>query len=164
MKKRAFGLMAATVALFAFAAGCTDAGQGTTQEVTEETAEGNAEANTEGTSESTTEGQIRVGSLKGPTTMGLVNLMKDSENGESLGNYSFTMETDASVLMASMISGDIDIALVPANMASVMYNKTAGIEYPHLKIYQNRGAGKRHRHKYTWGPGVCDRQSGCCIH
>ena len=121
MKKRTFGLMAAAVALFAFAAGCTDAGQGATQEVTEETSEEIDDAG-----EVAAEGQIRVGSLKGPTTMGLVNLMKDSENGESLGNYSFTMETDASVLMASMISGDIDIALVPANMASIMYNKTEG--------------------------------------
>ncbi|MCR5598705.1 MAG: ABC transporter substrate-binding protein, partial [Lachnospiraceae bacterium] len=92
MKKRTFGLMAAAVALFAFLAGCTDAGQGTAQEVTEETAEENEEV--------AAEGQIRVGSLKGPTTMGLVNLMKDSENGDALGNYSFTMETDASVLMA----------------------------------------------------------------
>ncbi|MBR4543335.1 MAG: ABC transporter substrate-binding protein [Lachnospiraceae bacterium] len=126
MKKKTLGLMAAAVALFAFAAGCTDAGQGTVQEAPQETAEETTEETTEENTESQAEGQIRVGSLKGPTTMGLVNLMKDCENGDALGNYSFTMETDASVLMASMISGDIDIALVPANMASIMYNKTEG--------------------------------------
>ena len=70
--------------------------------------------------------EIRVGSLKGPTTMGLVNLMKDSENSEAEGNYTFTMETQPDTLMAEMVSGDLDIALVPANMAAVLYNKTEG--------------------------------------
>ncbi len=69
---------------------------------------------------------VRVGSLKGPTTMGLVNLMKDSENGKSEGKYEFTMKTQPDEIMAGMVSGDIDIALVPANMASVLYNKTDG--------------------------------------
>ena len=69
---------------------------------------------------------LRIGSLKGPTTMGLVNLMKASDDGLSAGSYSFTMETQPDVLMASLVSGDIDIALIPANMASVAYNKTQG--------------------------------------
>ncbi|WP_029321760.1 ABC transporter substrate-binding protein [Butyrivibrio sp. AE3004] len=69
---------------------------------------------------------IRVGSLKGPTTMGLVNLMKASENGESKGSYEFTMATQPDELMAGMVAGNIDIALVPANMAAVLYNKTEG--------------------------------------
>ncbi|WP_026526623.1 ABC transporter substrate-binding protein [Butyrivibrio sp. VCD2006] len=69
---------------------------------------------------------VRVGSLKGPTTMGLVNLMKDSENGKSEGKYEFSMKTQPDEVMAGMVSGDIDIALVPANMASVLYNKTEG--------------------------------------
>ena len=69
---------------------------------------------------------VRIGSLKGPTTMGLVNLMKDSENGKSEGKYEFTMKAQPDEIMAGMVSGDIDIALVPANMASVLYNKTEG--------------------------------------
>ena len=69
---------------------------------------------------------VRVGSLKGPTTMGLVNLMKDSENGKSEGKYEFTMKTQPDEIMAGVVSGDIDIALVPANMAAVLYNKTEG--------------------------------------
>ena len=67
---------------------------------------------------------VKVGSLKGPTTMGMVNMMKDSEESKTEGNYTFTMETDPSVITASLVNGDIDIALIPANMASIVYGKT----------------------------------------
>ena len=69
---------------------------------------------------------VRVGSLKGPTTMGLVNLMRSMESGEAEGNYEFTIATQADELLAKVVSGDLDIALVPANVASVLYNKTEG--------------------------------------
>ena len=69
---------------------------------------------------------IRVGSLKGPTTMGLVNLMKDSDEGKAQGNYEFTMASDPSEIVASVASGDLDIAMVPANLAATLYNKTKG--------------------------------------
>ena len=67
---------------------------------------------------------LRIGSLKGPTSMGLVSLMDKEEKGEAAGSYEFTMVTDASVLVAKMVAGDLDIALVPANMASILYQKT----------------------------------------
>ncbi len=66
---------------------------------------------------------IRVGSLKGPTSMGLVNLRKAAENGELTDTYSFTMATDASEIAASLVAGELDIALIPANLAAVLYNK-----------------------------------------
>ncbi len=69
---------------------------------------------------------LKVGSLKGPTTMGLVNLMQDSENGEAEGNYEFSMQTQPDELAAQVIKGDVDVALLPANVASVLYNKTEG--------------------------------------
>ncbi len=69
---------------------------------------------------------IRVGSLKGPTTIGLVNLMKESEEGEAKGKYEFSMATQPDEILAKVVSGDLDIALVPANAAAVMYNKTEG--------------------------------------
>lgn len=73
---------------------------------------------------------IRVGSLKGPTTMGLVNLMKTAEGGNLEDKYTFTMVTDASELAASLVAGNVDIALIPANLAAVLYNKKTekGIE------------------------------------
>ncbi len=79
-------------------------------------------------SENETEMTVRVGSLKGPTSMGLVSLMEDNENGETGNNYDFTMVTAADELLAQMIGGKLDIALIPANVSSVLYQKTdAGI-------------------------------------
>ncbi len=69
---------------------------------------------------------VRVGSLKGPTTIGIVNLMDKSAKGESEGKYDFTMSAAPDEITAKIVSGDLDIALVPANLASVLYNKTSG--------------------------------------
>ena len=69
---------------------------------------------------------VNIGSLKGPTSMGLVSLMDKTENGESSHDYNFTMVTAADELLTQIISGDLDIAMVPANVASVLYNKTEG--------------------------------------
>ncbi len=66
-------------------------------------------------------GTVNVGSLKGPTSIGLVRLF----NEEGLP-YSFTMETQADVLLAGLASKSLDIALIPANVASVLYKKTNG--------------------------------------
>ncbi len=72
------------------------------------------------------ESAIRVGSLKGPTSMGIVSLMQKAENGETAYDYEFTMATAADELLAQVIGGELDIAMVPANVASVLYNKTEG--------------------------------------
>lgn len=72
------------------------------------------------------EAPLRVGSLKGPTSMGLVHLMDRAANGEAEGTYVFTMETAADVLLTAMIKGELDVALLPANIASVLYQKTEG--------------------------------------
>lgn len=69
---------------------------------------------------------IRVGSLKGPTTIGLAHLMKASDEGASLGKYSFTIAAQADEVTSKLVSGDLDIALIPANAAAVLYNKTQG--------------------------------------
>ena len=66
---------------------------------------------------------LRVGSLKGPTTMGLVNLMSEVESGAKNG-YSFEMQSQPDVIMSELVSGKLDIALLPANVAVVAYNKT----------------------------------------
>lgn len=70
--------------------------------------------------------QIRVGSLKGPTSMGLLFLMQEAEEGGAEGNYAFTMAAQADELLPLMVKGEMDIALVPANVASVLYNKMQG--------------------------------------
>lgn len=69
---------------------------------------------------------VRVGSLKGPTSMGLLFLQKDAEQGKSRNLYEFQMATGADELLPLMIKGELDMALVPANVAGVLYQKTEG--------------------------------------
>ncbi len=69
---------------------------------------------------------VKVGALKGPTSMGLVSLMDKAEKGETNYAYDFTMATAADEVVGAVAAGNLDIALVPANVASVLYNKTEG--------------------------------------
>ena len=70
----------------------------------------------------------RVAALKGPTAMGLVKLMSDTEQAlpASGNDYEFTLAGAADEVTPSLIKGDLDMACVPANLASVLYNKTEG--------------------------------------
>lgn len=69
---------------------------------------------------------IKIGSLKGPTTMGMVKLMEDSEKGETENNYTVSMTGTADEIVTSIVKGELDVAAVPCNLASVLYNKTEG--------------------------------------
>lgn len=69
---------------------------------------------------------VRLGGLKGPTTMGLVKLLNDNEQGKTLNQYDFTMATAPDELTPKLIKGEMDIMAVPANMGAVLYNKTKG--------------------------------------
>lgn len=95
---------------------------------------------------------VRVASLKGPTSMGLVAFMQKAGQlsadaaGEAQGDaqgdaqdailedsqeklvhaYDFQMMTAADQIMPAMLKGEIDIALLPANAASVLYAKSKG--------------------------------------
>jgi len=69
---------------------------------------------------------LRVGSLKGPTTMGIVKLMQDDKAGTAANDYEFTMAGTADAIVPLMVKGELDIALVPCNLASVLYNNTKG--------------------------------------
>ncbi len=69
---------------------------------------------------------VRVGSLSGPTTIGIVNLMNDVANGTNEGNYEFTVATQPDEIAAALNAGDLDIALIPANLASILYNRAEG--------------------------------------
>ena len=82
---------------------------------------------------------VRVASLKGPTSMGLVALMQkagqlSAEDAPMMEDsctkleraYEFQMMTAADQIMPVMLKGDVDIALLPANAASVLYAKSKG--------------------------------------
>ena len=70
--------------------------------------------------------EVHVASLKGPTSIGLVQFMDRAADGETDNEFDFAINTAADEIVPKVIQGDIDIALVPANVASVLYNKTEG--------------------------------------
>ena len=65
-------------------------------------------------------------SLKGPTTMGLVTLLRDSLMGKTENEYKPTLCTAADEVTAALVNGDADIALLPANAAAALFNKAGG--------------------------------------
>ena len=71
---------------------------------------------------------VNVGALKGPTAMGMVKLMADSDAGIcGDGNeYSFMLEGAVDAVTPKLVKGDVDISAIPANLASVLYNNTNG--------------------------------------
>lgn len=52
--------------------------------------------------------------------------MEEAEAGSTQDEYAFTMAVGADELVPLMVKGELDIALLPANMASILYNKTNG--------------------------------------
>ena len=68
----------------------------------------------------------RIAALKGPTAMGMVKLMHDDPQSGEGPMYAFTLAGAADEVTPSLIKGDLDMACVPANLASVLYNKTEG--------------------------------------
>lgn len=84
------------------------------------------EETTEDTTESIEKQVLNIASLKGPTTMGMVKLMDDSDNGLTQNDYNVSMFGTADEIVTGIVSGDIDIANVPANLSSVLYKKTEG--------------------------------------
>lgn len=66
--------------------------------------------------------EIRIAALKGPTGMGMVKLA-DKQN---YPNYTVSIEASPDALNPRIISGEVDVAAVPVNLASVLYNKLDG--------------------------------------
>ncbi len=69
---------------------------------------------------------VRVAALKGPTAMGLVKLMQDAGAGQTANAYEFSVEATADAVTPLLLSGEMDVAMVPCNLASVLYNKSEG--------------------------------------
>lgn len=93
------------------------------------------------TEEKTDDVVVRVASLKGPTTIGLVNMMNDTagipadggdlsqageaEEGSGI-TYAYQMSSAPDEVLPLIIQDTADIALVPSNAAAVLYAKTKG--------------------------------------
>ena len=73
-----------------------------------------------------TNSTVRVAGLKGPTTMGLVNLLAMEENGTASQKYDLQLYGAADEIVPKLIKGEVDIAAIPANLAATLYQKTNG--------------------------------------
>lgn len=115
MKKR---LLALAAFLALTLAGCGQSAQPQQEEAS------TPPATTEATETEVTAGYedglvTQVASLKGPTSMGLSALMT-SENE----HYEFNIYAAADEIVPLVVKGEVDIALVPANLAATLYQKT----------------------------------------
>ncbi|MGI6776897.1 MAG: ABC transporter substrate-binding protein [Acetivibrionales bacterium] len=70
--------------------------------------------------------EFRIAGLRGPTSIGMVYLMEAAEQGNASNNYTFSIYGSADEVTPKLIQGNLDIAAVPANLASVLYNNTKG--------------------------------------
>lgn len=69
---------------------------------------------------------INIAGLKGPTSIGLVKIMKDNKDGTAANKYKFTIAGSADEITPKLTKGELDMAAIPANLASVLYNNTNG--------------------------------------
>jgi NitT/TauT family transport system substrate-binding protein len=110
---------AVVVALTALLPGCSDSAE--PEATPSATGTSQATETTAPTEEPTT---IRVASLKGPTTMGLVDLMRDAAAGETEQAYEVSVHGSPDEVVPLVSQGAVDVALIPANLAAVLYNRT----------------------------------------
>ena len=68
-------------------------------------------------SEESSSDAVRIGALKGPTAMGMAQLL--DEDG-----YDFTIAASPDEIVPMVVQDKLDIAAVPANLAATLYQKT----------------------------------------
>jgi len=64
--------------------------------------------------------------LAGPTSVGAINMVEESKNGESNFTFNETIDGAPDALVPKLVSGESDLAIIPANLAATLYNKTEG--------------------------------------
>ncbi len=70
---------------------------------------------------------MSIRALKGPTAMGMIKFMDDVHSGVLTdNNYDVSITATTDELVPLISKGEVDIAALPANLASVLYNNTDG--------------------------------------
>ncbi len=69
---------------------------------------------------------LRIAGLKGPTTMGLVNLLPMQKDGLAEMEYDLQLYGAADEIVPLLMKGELDMAAIPANLAATLYQKTNG--------------------------------------
>ena len=114
------------LAMLASLAACGAPAAETTAPTASPATEAVTEAPTE-TTEAPTEAPVpvRLGAMTGPTGIGMVKLFDDADRNAG-SPYTYTIKGAADELTPMLLQGELDIVSVPANLASVLYNKTEG--------------------------------------
>ena len=61
---------------------------------------------------------INIGAMKGPTGIGLAYMMENHSD-----RYNFTLEGAVDAMSAKLINKEVDVAIIPSNLAAVINNK-----------------------------------------
>lgn len=118
-------LLALTVGLLA-GCGSTSGTAATAETTAVPAAETTVETTAETTAASTEPAvPVRLGAMTGPTGIGMVKLFRTADENPDSG-YTYTIKGAADELTPMILQGELDIVSVPANLASVLYNKTEG--------------------------------------
>lgn len=70
--------------------------------------------------------KINVAVIKGPTGIGMVQLMKKDEQNQASNDYDFTITAAPDEIVGKLTTGAVDIAAIPTNLAATLYQKTSG--------------------------------------
>ena len=127
MKKLVSLLLSAALMLSLAACGGSTAGStaASSQAASSEAASSQA-ASSESTEPLSTTDAVRIAGLKGPTTMGLVNLLPMEEDGSASLDYDLQLYGAADEIVPLLTKGELDMAAIPANLAATLYQKTQG--------------------------------------
>ena len=129
MKKLASLLLSAAMLLGLAACGGTSSSVTASSEATASEAASSSAASSEAAAEEntlSTTGPVRIAGLKGPTTMGLVNLLPMQEDGSANLSYDLQLYGAADEIVPLLTKGELDMAAIPANLAATLYQKTEG--------------------------------------
>ena len=134
MKKLASLLLSAAMLLGLAACGGTSSSVTASSEATASEAASSSAASSEAASSEaaaeentlSTADPVRIAGLKGPTTMGLVNLLPMQEEGTANLRYDLQLYGAADEIVPLLTKGELDMAAIPANLAATLYQKTEG--------------------------------------
>ena len=124
MKKLTSMLLALALALSL--AACGGAASGSTASSAASGEAVSEAASSEEAKELSTTDALRIAGLKGPTTMGLVNLLSMEEGGTASMDYDLQLYGAADEIVPLLMKGELDMAAIPANLAATLYQKTEG--------------------------------------
>lgn len=126
MKRLVSLLLAAAMSLALAACGASSSGSSVAAGSAASSQPASSSASSEAARTLSTTEPVRIAGLKGPTTMGLVNLLPMMEAGETAIDYDLQLYGTADEIVPLLMKGELDMAAIPANLAATLYQKTEG--------------------------------------